>query len=607
GRPRSARGAAGHLRLRRRLPVPHDLPLRALSVVEQLSLDYEQAPAAAAPPGLRLTDEQREAVGRRGEEILLSAAAGSGKTSVLVERFVAAVREDGVAPAAVLAITFTDRAAGELRERVRARLLELGERGAARDTEAASVGTFHAFCGRILRSHPLPAGLDPDFRVLDASASARLRRRAFEDALREFTAAGGAGAIDLLAAYNVDLVRATIDALYAQLRSRGQLHPRLPVREPAAAEEAEALATVALYDQLLVRFGDCYERLKRRAAAIDFDDLELLAGALLAGNPLLREAWAERFELLMVDEFQDTNPRQLEILRALDRGNLFTVGDELQAIYGFRHADVRLFRERRELLAPAGRALSLRSNFRSRVEVIDAVNTIFERRFDSYTQLVHAREEAASGVARGPFVELLLTSPTEDWKGHAAAEAIAAGLPYAPLGRQAEARLLAQRVRELVDSGAARPDEVAVLLRATGDIETFERALQLEGLRTLASVGTFWSRQQIEDLHSYLRALANPRDEEALYATLASPLAGCSRDALALLAEARRARPGTVWETLQAICEENGAGLADRDRVLLADFVGWFAAERAQAGARGISELLERAIGQRGYERYVLA
>ncbi len=574
--------------------------------MEQLSLEYEQAPVAP-PPGLRLTDEQREAVSRRGEEILLSAAAGSGKTSVLVERFVAAVREDGIAPAAVLAITFTDRAAGELRERVRARLLELGERGAARDTEAASVGTFHAFCGRLLRSHPLPAGLDPDFRVLDATASARLRRSAFEDALVEFVAAGGAAAVDLLAAYNVDLVRSTIDALYAQLRSRGRLHPRLPVRDPAAAEEAEALRTVALYDDLLARFGDRYERLKQRDAAVDFDDLELLAGALLAANPMLRETWAERFELLMVDEFQDTNPRQLAILGALDRGNLFTVGDELQSIYGFRHADVRLFRERRGLLAPAGRALSLRSNFRSRVEVIEAVNTVFERRFEHFTPLVHAREEDPGTAAQGPFVELLVTSPTEEWKGHAAAEAIAAGLPYAPLGRQAEARLLAQRVRELVDSGAARPDEIAVLLRATGDIETFERALQLEGLRTLASVGTFWSRQQIEDLHSYLRALANPRDEEALYATLASPLAGCSRDALALIAEAKRAASSTLWETLAAIREEGGEGLGERDRALLAEFLEWFAAERARAGGRGISELLERAIAQRGYDRYVLA
>jgi len=98
-----------------------------------------------------LTDEQEAPVARRSEPLLLSAAAGSGKTSVLVERFVRAIRDDGIAPGRILAITFTDRAAGELRERVRGRLLALGEREAARDAEAASVGTFHGFCARLLR------------------------------------------------------------------------------------------------------------------------------------------------------------------------------------------------------------------------------------------------------------------------------------------------------------------------------------------------------------------------------------------------------------------------------------------------------------------------
>ena len=571
--------------------------------MEQLTIDYGAEPAAPAP-GLSLTAEQREAVARRHEPLLLSAAAGSGKTSVLVERFVQAVCADGVSPAAVLAITFTDRAAAELRERVRARLLEIGERGAARDTEAASVGTFHAFCGRLLRSHPLPAGLDPDFRVLDATASARLRLLAYEEALVDFVATG-APAVDLLAAYGVDLVRATIEAVYAQQRSRGELRPRLPLREPRTEEEAEALRTVALYDELLVGFGEAYERLKRREDGVDFDDLELLAGSLLGSAEPLRESWAERFELLMVDEFQDTNPRQLAILEALDRGNLFTVGDELQAIYGFRHADVRLFRRRRELLAPGG-ALELRSNFRSRPEVIAAVNTVFADRFADFGGLVHGRHEESAAPACGPFVELLVSSPSEEWRGHEAARAIAAGLPDAPPGRQAEARLLAQRVRELIDAGEARPGEVAVLLRATGDIETFERALQLQGLRTLASVGTFWRRQQIEDLHSYLRALANPRDEEGLYSTLASPLVGITRDGLALIAAAVRESGGsTLWETLRALSGGGGEDLPGRDGELLAAFVEWFAGERARAGGCAISELLERVLALTGYERYL--
>src|SRR6202035_2193264 len=132
--------------------------------------------------------------------------------------------------------------------------------------------------------------------------------------------------------------------------ARGGQRPRLPVRAAvpgAEPEEEQALAAVALFDRLLELFSAAYERLKRARGVLDFDDLELIAGELLAANAGLRASWSERFGLLMVDEFQDTNPRQMAILRLLERENLFTVGDELQSIYGFRHADVSLFRERR--------------------------------------------------------------------------------------------------------------------------------------------------------------------------------------------------------------------------------------------------------------------
>ena len=306
-----------------------------------------------ARTAIGLTDEQQQAVARRAEPLLLSAAAGSGKTSVLVERFVAAVREDGVAPARILAITFTERAAGELRARVRARLLELGDREAARDTEAAFVGTFHGFCARVLRAHALAAGLDPGFAILDEGLAGRLRELAFTVALRDFLGGERSEAVDLLAAYGVDRARSMIEQVHRELRSRGQRLPRLP--PPSCEADRDAVRACALLDELLHGFGLAYERVKSGRGVVDFDDLELLTRQLLAEHESLRAAWSDRFELLMVDEFQDTNPRQLGILAALDRGNLFTVGDELQSIYGFRHADVSLFRARRDELERAGR------------------------------------------------------------------------------------------------------------------------------------------------------------------------------------------------------------------------------------------------------------
>jgi len=544
-----------------------------------------------------LTEEQAHAVARRSEPLLLSAAAGSGKTSVLVERFVAAVREDGIAPARILAITFTERAAGELRERVRARLLELGDRESARDTEAAFVGTIHGFCARLLRAHPLAAGLDPGFAILDEGLAGRLRRQAFDAALAQFVAqrreasSPEGEAVDLLAAYGIDRVRAMLEQVYAELRSRGQLLPRLP--PPPADGEADAVRACTLLDELLCGFGSAYGQRKHARAAVDFDDLELFARELLVGHEDVRAAWSERFELLMVDEFQDTNPRQLAILAALERGNLFTVGDELQAIYGFRHAEVRLFRERRQQLEGVGASLRLTRNFRGHELLLRVVNEVFAARFDDYVPLVAGRHETSRST-REPEVELLLTD-VRGWDAREElAREIAAGLPHTQLWRQAEARLLAQRVAELVRAGQAQPGDVVVLLRAAGDLDVFERALQLQGLRTLAAVGAFWDHQQIADLICYLRALANPLDERALYGALASPLAGCSRDCLALLAEMARANRCTVWEAAQ--------GMRDT-----ASFCEWLHSERAMCSRRTLSELIERAIETCGYREHVLA
>jgi len=563
-----------------------------------------------------LTEEQEQALARRGEPLSLAAGAGSGKTSVLVERFVRAVCEDGIAPGRILAITFTERAAGELRERVRGQFRELGEREAARDTEAAFVSTFHGFCARLLRVHSLAAGLDPEFEILDEGLAGRLRGQAWASALGGFLEGERGDAVDLVAAYGADRVRAMVGGTYAELRSRGMRLPTLPV--PALAGEpgeldAEGARACELLGELLERFGREYEARKRGRGAVDFDDLELGARRLLDEHESVRGAWAERFELLMVDEFQDTNPRQLAILMALERGNLFTVGDELQSIYGFRHADVSLFRARRDELAEHGGSLSLTRNFRGKKPLLDVVNAVFAGRFGGgYTPLQAGREEGVEPQAE-PIVELLLTHKRGWDEDERLAEQIAGELPPAPRWRQAEARLLAERVAELVEGGTVKAGDVAVLLRAVGDLEVYERALRDRGLNTLATVGSFWSGQQVGDLLAYLRVLANPLDELALYGTLASPLVGVSSDGLALLARAAKASGCGVWEMLRRVGEgppDDGlspARLAAGDRDLLAGFGARVQAERGAAGRRTISQLIERVVEKGGYVEYVLS
>jgi ATP-dependent helicase/nuclease subunit A len=655
-----------------------------------------------------LTPEQRDAVRRREGSLLLSASAGSGKTSVLVERYVAAVVQDGLAPAQILAITFTDRAAGEMRERLRARLLSIGARDAARDAEGAFVMTIHGFASRLLRANPLAAGLDPAFTILDADAAERLRQQAFADALARFLPGPegpgpeggrpeGGPALDLVAAFGVDRIAGLIGALHEELRSRGLREPRLPaipvpppagpararlgaacadlqrelcaaagpgapvrmraaldtlercrelLEEPSADDIVEpgrladlginagnmralqcdalprysealsayasacsdhrAAAALLLVDELLAGYGSRYGALKRDRSALDFDDLELEARDLLASDAALRAQWVERFELIMVDEFQDTNPRQLELLALLERDNLFTVGDEFQSIYGFRHADVGIFRARRAAMAADGAATSLTANFRSLEPLLTAVNRVFEPRFGAaFTPLARGRVASPDASPGQAAVELLITD-TRGWDEAEPATTDGASttvdsLPPGTAWRHAEARFLAARIEELVGGGHYEAGDIAVLVRATGDLLIYERALEERNLPTLAAgAGGYWSRQQVRVLTAYLALLANPLDDHALYSVLASPLVGLSSDALALIGLA--ATPGTgAWVAI-----ERGLELGPEDARRLQGFRGWLASERALAGRLGLETLIERCVRGRGYDLHIL-
>jgi ATP-dependent helicase/nuclease subunit A len=190
---------------------------------------------------LRFTEEQARAIARRDGSLLVSAGAGTGKTSVLVERFVCSVREDGAAVDSILAITFTEKAASQLKARVRERFAALGDHGHAREAEAAWVSTIHGFCARLLRAHALAAGIDPEFHVLDALEAERIAIDAFDRSLGDFLESGDdPERLRLLAAYTPDRLADMTRTAYAHLRSRGEAEPELPeIDEPRPGDELE--------------------------------------------------------------------------------------------------------------------------------------------------------------------------------------------------------------------------------------------------------------------------------------------------------------------------------------------------------------------------------
>ncbi len=553
-----------------------------------LSLDAGADAGGPQASGRVLTAEQELAASRRGGSMLLAAAAGSGKTSVLVERYVRAVLDDGIDPARILAITFTERAAWELKERIRARLRDLGRRGLARDTEAASIGTIHGFCARLLRADPLAAGLAPSFVILEEATATRLRAAAFTDALGAAMLHADPGVLDAAAAYSPDRLRQIVAAAYGELRSRGQSTPALPAA-PDGGPRA-AVAAHALLGELLSRYGEAYTARKRALDAVDFDDLELLTLQLLEQSSM-RTRWMERFDMLMVDEFQDTNRRQIALLSAIEGENLFTVGDEWQAIYGFRHADVEIFRRREDELAGSGASLALTRNFRSRPGIIEAVNTAFGKRFgERFNPLTAARDHLLAGE---PAVEVLLTD-TRGWDGRPPGPA---GLPQAPAWRVAEACLIAGRVSALVRDGRARPGEVAVLLRSMSDLALYEGALRTVGLPTCSVSADLWEARETQDILCGLRALANPLDELALHGVLAGPRVGLSAAALWQLSLAGKDGGLGLWE---AICEgiDRAGGLPQllpAERLRLQGFRERFGEDRRRASERTLASLVRRA------------
>jgi ATP-dependent helicase/nuclease subunit A len=387
----------------------------------------------------------------------------------------------------------------------------------------------------------------------------------------------------------------------------------------AACADHHARPALALIGRLLDAFALAYAQAKAERARVDFDDLELGVRDLFAGDEALRRRWAERFELIMVDEFQDTNRLQLEVLRALERDNLFAVGDEFQSIYAFRHADVTIFRERRAALGEDGvRGLSV--NFRAREELLDVVNATFAPLFgEPYQPLVAGRAEVSGAPDLGelrlfdpdgppdePQVELLVCE-SGDWEGFETGLAALATQP----ARRVEARLLAARLREEV-AGGRRPGDIVVLVRATASLRLLEQALEDQGLPTYVVGGRgYWSQEQVRDGLAYLAALANPLDEAALYGTLASPFCGVGSDALVLLADAGRESGLGAWgalrEAAHAAAPPWSGALRPEEAERLFAFARLFAAERAHAERLAVEVLLERAVAATGYDLAILA
>jgi ATP-dependent exoDNAse (exonuclease V) beta subunit len=344
----------------------------------------------------------------------------------------------------------------------------------------------------------------------------------------------------------------------------------------------------------------------------------------------------------MIDEFQDTNPLQNELLGRIAGDRLFRVGDEFQSIYRFRHADVSVFRDQAERTRADGRFEALTANFRSRPEVLDAIDLLFGSVWGERFPRLRAGSDGG-GPADGPCVELIVADRQHTgarWRETFEAEELLGGPPPEQAfgdslrdvvpGRAAEARMLAKRIEELVANGRYGVGDIVLLVRATTHLAAYERALEDRGIPTYVMGGRgYWSQQQVGDLRAYLAALANPLDDLALYTALVSPLGGVSLDALVVLRAAAQQARVEPWTLLAELAGVSGGRVAVAPRAegearnaraeALADQLGPENAKRARAFARLLAEeraaaprssletLIDRGVTRSGYDLHLLA
>ena len=449
-----------------------------------------------------LNPPQREAVEHFEGPMLILAGAGSGKTRVITHRICHLIGARGVAGGSILAVTFTNKAADEMRERV----LGLLSRAAAAETPVIS--TFHSFAVRLLRrdGDPLAAlrpGFTRNFQIYDDDDQVTVLKRVYKRL--------GLGDEFLKP-------RAALSII-----SRGKNHRQTPqdFAGQATSPQAERLAKV--YEE--------YENGLREANALDFDDLLLEAVRLLRQDEATREWYGRRYQFLMVDEYQDTNRTQYELIRLLAsrHSNVAVVGDEDQSIYGWRGADIRNILDFEQDF-PGARVIRLEQNYRSTKTILDAAGAV-----------------VANNTAR-----------KGKWLWTEAGAGTPIGVFEADDGEQ-EALFIAETIDKLLRSEPAA--HVAVLYRTNFQSRQIEEALRRYGRKYKVVGGfSFYQRAEVKDALAYVKLLLNPRDNVALLRILNVPARGVGKTSVEQLEQLAGERRISLWEALAQGCDEQRYG-----------------------------------------------
>ncbi len=521
-----------------------------------------------------LNEPQREAVTHGEGPLLIIAGAGSGKTRVLTHRIAFLIYTDQAQAGEILAITFTNKAAKEMRERV--------ERLLGRSTRGMWVMTFHAACARILRAEADRLGYTRQFTIYDQADSRRLAKRSAD-------------------ACGVDPKRFTPAAILNQISS---------AKSRLCDAESYRQAAGSPFEEMIAEVYDVYERDLHRMNAMDFDDLLFRTVNLLELFEEVRERYTNAFRHVLVDEYQDTNHAQYRLLQLLVGGgrppqrgaepgdrptyagpighrNLAVVGDDAQSIYSFRNADVRNILDFQDDF-PDARVVKLEQNYRSTETILAAANAVIANNRGGIAKRLW------SELGQGEQIQL---RALED--------------------EHAEARFVVGEIERLLDEGAARA-EIAVLYRTNAMSRVIEDTLVRREIAYQVIGGTkFYERAEIKDAVAYLLLLGNPFDVVSFTRIANSPRRGIGQTSLSRIIAHAASIDVSVWEAASAPTEVPGLGSAaikaltrfmdvmEELRVLAGMPGEGRGARAAEAGETlrqpPIAELIEAVLAQSGY------
>lgn len=490
-----------------------------------------------------LNPAQRRAVEHRGGPILVLAGAGSGKTRVLTARLGALVENDRLEPYRILAVTFTNRAAQEMRRRV-AEIL-------GRDPAGLWIGTFHSLSARLLRREAAHLDFTPQFTIYDEDDRLGLIKRLLER--------GGHSP----KSFPPQLIQRVISTAKNRLQTPEEL-------ESAAPDDRIVRVAAQTYQQLTEAL--------RAANAMDFDDLLLHPLTLFREHPDRLAYWRDRFRSVLVDEFQDTNRAQYLLVSQLATGHreLCAVGDDDQSIYGWRGADVRNMLDfQRDF--PDAVLIRLEENYRSTQAILDAANGLISENTQRLGKTLFTARTGGDPVIRVAMAD-----------------------------ERDEAEWVARELRERAAADHYAYGDMAVLYRTNAQSRAFEEAFRRVALphRVVGAV-SFYERREVKDLVAYLRLLANPRDDEAFLRAVQVPRRGVGLGSLASLQAAAAQWKRPLLET--AGIADRVPELRPHAKEALRGFAAMIERLRSDAAVAAPAALLERVMQDIDYETFLAA